>query len=385
MANKSSSTYLENEVKNFLSQSQSQLANVVTQSIVNISNKIVQEQTANVINNVSAMNTLNATQIIVRNGAKFSVRQENNLKSTVQAVLNITQDNTLATNLSSQIKNDILASLSQNSDISDRLSAAATLLKEQDSSGEINGVINAISDAASNMIDSVKSTEDDNYIKNKVIQNIALRQDAKTNLTNLINNTVNRDIDQRTINNCLQNSSVSNVLNLTKIIVDGKNSSFAITQGNILQAVYKCMISSVIKSSDLQTIANNTLTSSKQDTIQGVKVENEASATASKVKSVKATSWLDSLSSGTGIIIIIVIVVCIIIFFVLKGGNSDNGGSSGSYNEPPRYSPYGPSGYGPNNYGSNNYGPNNYGSSGSAGYNPSGPAQLKPDLEEVLP
>jgi len=325
MGNSSSSTNITNEVQNFLSQSQNQLVNVVTQSIVNISNKIVQEQTAQVISNVSASNIFNGYQIIVRNGAKFSVIQQNYLKSTVEAIINITQDNKLALSLSNQIKNDILTTLSQNADVSNRLSAAATLLKEQQDSGEINGVVTAVKDIANTLIDSAKATEDENNIRNTLIQKIAMRQDASANLINMINNTINQDIQQSTVNNCLQNSSISNMLTLKKIVIDGKNTNFKVTQGNILDSFYKCMISSTIRSIDLQNISNSILNTAKQMGDQGVTAKNDMSATMSSIDKTFNSSWLDSLSGSIGIIIIVIIVlVAIVIFykFISKSGGT---------------------------------------------------------------
>ena len=107
MGNNVSSTYIENEISNFIMQQQRSLANVVTQSIINVSHKIIQEQTANIISSASASNILNGYQIIVKNGAKFSVVQQNYLKSNAEAILNLIQDNSLVLNLSNNIKNDI--------------------------------------------------------------------------------------------------------------------------------------------------------------------------------------------------------------------------------------------------------------------------------------
>ena len=44
MGNKVSSTNIENEIENFIMQQQRSLANVVTQSVINVSHKIIQEQ-----------------------------------------------------------------------------------------------------------------------------------------------------------------------------------------------------------------------------------------------------------------------------------------------------------------------------------------------------
>ncbi len=322
MGNKVSSTNIENEISNFISQQQRALANIVTQSIVSVSHKIIQEQTANVINNASASNILNGYQIIVKNGAKFSIYQQNYLKSNAEAILNLIQDNSLVLNLSNNIKNDVMASLAQNADISNKLSAAATLAKEQRNSGELNSAISAISDVASKAMSAFKATEDKNNIINKVVQQYIMKQDAETNLQNLINNSINQNIQQLTISNCINNSTLSNVINLKKIIVDGPTATFNLTQKNMLDAFYKCVISSTVKSADLLKLSNDIINTSSLTSAQGVKAVNEAKATISSINQNIATSWIDSLTGSIGIIIIVCI-VCFIAYmsYVIFGSS----------------------------------------------------------------
>lgn len=311
MGNKVSSTNIENEIENFIMQQQRSLANVVTQSVINVSHKIIQEQTASIISSASASNILNGYQIIVKNGAKFSVVQQNYLKSNAEAILNLIQDNSLVLNLSNNIKNDVMASLSQNADVSNKLTAAATMLKEQRNSGELNGAISAISDIATKTIGAFKATEDKNNIINKVVQSYIMKQDAETNLQSFINNTVNQTIKQQTISNCVNNSTLSNVINLKKIIVDGPTASFNLTQKNMLDAFYKCVISSTVKSSELQKLSNDIINAASLTAGQGLKARTDAQITVSSIDSKEATSWLDSLSGMIGIIIIIA-VICVI-------------------------------------------------------------------------
>jgi hypothetical protein len=324
MGNNVSSTNIENEISNFIMQQQRSLVNVVTQSVINVSHKIIQEQTASIISSASASNILNGYQIIVKNGAKFSVVQQNYLKSNAEAILNLIQDNSLVLNLSNNIKNDVMASLAQNADVSNKLTAAATLLKEQRNSGELNGAISAISDVASKTMNAFKSTEDRNNIINKVIQSYIMKQDAETNLQNLINNTINQNIKQQTISNCVNNSTLSNVINLKKIIVDGPTASFNLTQKNMLDAFYKCVISSTVKSSELQKLSNDLINTSSLTSGQGIKSINDAKITVSSIDSKTATSWLDNLNSMIGIIVIVVVICIIYILYKLfKPAKSD--------------------------------------------------------------
>ncbi len=311
MANKSSSTNIKNEVDNFIMQQQRALANIVTQSVVNISHKIIQEQSASIVNNASASNILNGYQIIVRNGAKFSINQQNTLKVNAQAILNLTQDNTLVLNLSNNIRQNVMSTLSQNADISNKLAAAATLLREQKTSGEINGVISAISDLGSEFLNSVNTTRDRNDITNHVVQKYLMKQESNTDLNNLVNNTINQTIQQKNISDCINNSTLSNIINLKRIVVDGPTATFTITQKNILDAFYKCVISSIVKTSDLQKISNDIINRSSQSAQEAVESSVEAEAADKSIFTRTITSWLDNLSSMIGVIVVIVI-ICVI-------------------------------------------------------------------------
>jgi hypothetical protein len=325
MGSSTSRTFIENEVETFIQQQQKAIANIVTQSIINVTHKIVQEQQATITSSVGASNIFNGYQIIVKNGGRLSVNQQNYLKSTVEAILNLTQDNTLILNLSNDIKNDIKATLSQNADVSNKVSAAASMMKEQKNSGEVNGVISAVSDIATGALGALTTQETTNELRNKIIQYYAMKQESTTNLNNLIENDIVQNINLTTINNCISKSSIGNMINAKKIYIDGPTSALIMTQKNMLDTFYKCVISSTVRSTDLQTLSNSVFNNTSQDLSQSLSVKNDLSATVSSIDKKTATSWLDSLT-GLVPIILIAIAVCVIIFLAAKYGGSKNTG-----------------------------------------------------------
>ncbi len=319
----SSRTSIKNEIDNFVSQQQRALANIVTQSIVNISHTIVQEQSASIRSDSSASNILNGYQIIVKNGAKISITQQNFLKSNAEAILNLIQDNSLILNLSNQIKNDITSTLKQNADIADKLTAAASLIKDQQISGEVNGVIIALEEIGSDLFKNAQSERERSDIKNKLVQKYITRQDAQTNLQSLISNTVSQTIKQQNLSDCVNKSTLSNIINLKRIVVDGPTATFTLSQENILDTFYKCVISSVAKSKDLLRLSNDIINTSTQSATSGLKLSNTEDASTSYIDTKKSTSWLDSLSSMIGIIIIVAVlmVFLIVMKFIKPSGN----------------------------------------------------------------
>lgn len=306
-------TYLsiDQEIQNFLNSTQTQTVNVVTQSIINISHDIVQQQIATITNNTDTKNDLDASEIIVTNGASFSIEQQNNLKTIVQAILNLVQSSELITKLSTLIKNDISSTLSQNADLSNKIAAASELLKLQKNSGELNAAISSMKDIASKMADLGTSRSDTTIIKNKLLNDIKLDSSSRADIQDYINNTINISVNQLTMNTCIQSNNVLNQIYLKQILVEGEGSSFEIIQQNILISFFKCVITSSISNENIQDISVDTLNTAILNSSQGAKVINELSATVKKSDISTYSSLLDSFG---GIIVIVIIVVIIIGF-----------------------------------------------------------------------
>lgn len=306
---------IEQEINNFINTTQQQAINVATQSIINISHSIVQQQVAKITNNTDTKNDMDASEIVITNGASFSVEQQNNLKTVVQAILNLVQSSELISSLSTQIKNDILITLSQNAELSNKIAAASTLLKSQKNSGELNNAISGIKDIASKIADLGTSRADNTVITNSLLNNINLDSSARADINDYIDNTINISIKQLTINTCVQSNNILNQVYLKQIMVDGENSSFEIIQENILLAYFKCVITSVIKNENLQNISIDTLNNAALLASQGAKVSNDLKATKEVSNITSTTSFLDSFS-GMGFAIVLVIIIVGFVFLM---------------------------------------------------------------------
>ncbi len=304
---------IDQEIQNFVNSTQQQVVNVITQSIINISHDIVQQQIATITNDTDTKNDLDASEIIVRNGASFSIEQQNNLKTIVQAILNLVQSSELITKLSTLIKNDISSTLSQNSDLANKIAATSALLKAQKNSGELNTAISGIKDVIGGMAELGSTRGDTTIISNKVLNSINLDSSSRADIEDYINNTINITIKQITMNTCIQSNNILNQIYLKQILVDGEGSSFEIIQQNILISFFKCVITSSIKNEDLQNISLDTLNTAALNASQGATVSNDLSATYKKSDISSNSSFLDS-SSGT---IFAVVLVVIIMFFIL--------------------------------------------------------------------
>jgi hypothetical protein len=309
----STSLSVEQEIENLVKSTQSSMVNLITQSIVNISHKIVQEQIATVTNNIDSRNQIDASQIIISNGADFSVDQQNSIKQTVQAILNLTQSSELVTKISSMIKNDIATVLSQNADLSNKVAATSSLLRASKSSGELNAAVDGIKNVLKDVSDMGSVRKDNTTIKNNILNSVTLDASSKADINDYVNTMIKQTIEQKTLNQCVQNTEALNQIYLNNILVEGKNSSFEVIQGNILDAFYECIITSLLSSQNIQNISTETLNSTSASLKQGAKVSNDLAASDKKEDISKSSSYLDN-PMGIAILIIIIVVIGIAYF-----------------------------------------------------------------------
>ncbi len=305
---------VSNTIKNIVENTQKNMVSVATQSTVNVTHTIVQEQIATIVNNVDARNSIEMYEVIVSNGAYLNIEQQNNLQSTVQAILNITTDSKIVSELSSKIKNNIKSTLAQNVDLANNVAASADLIKAQQNDGELNNLVSKAGSIVNTLGSLVSGSNTNNLtVKNDLLNQISQHSEAQTNINNFVATMVNESINQKSLNECTQSSNLSNIIELKQIVVDGPDSTFEIVQGNILNSFYHCVITAALKTEDYQNLGNETLNSSSIDNTQGAKVKNDLKAGYTKIDEKTASSYLDSMGVAIVVLVVVIIIVIIVI------------------------------------------------------------------------
>jgi len=298
---------VKNIINNFVSQTEKQVVNLVTQSVADITHTVVQQQVSKLSNNIDSQNNIDLADVIIVGGS-FTLEQQNNLKSTVTAIFNIVQSNEIITQLTNQIKNNIQMSLSQNADLANQVAATSSLLKSQKDSGEFNKMVSETKNILNSVANNLSSNTSRTTIKNNLSTKIILDSDTRASISDYIGIKINQNISQSTLNNCVQSNNAFNQINLNKILVQDTESSFEIIQENILVSFYRCIVSSFMKTQQLVDLSNDILTDASISASQGAQVKNEASAVNDKKDITENTSWLDSFGSMIAIIIIIILI-----------------------------------------------------------------------------
>ena len=307
MGPKVSRETIKNTCYNIVSETQTQIVKIITQSSVNISNSVLQQQTATINSSTNSGNTFTGARIVLLNGAKLNIQQINQLKVTVGAILNIVQDNSIVNGIQTQIHDDIMSSISQNADLANKINAAAQIEKEQKTDGELNNMIDKLTEPLDKLF-SIGGSKTQNDIENTIINSINETTYNSTDIENYVNNIISTKIEQQSINQCFQSNNAYNITSLRDVYLSGANTTLDIVQTNIINNYYSCFVSSSISSSDLQNLAAGILNQSTETGSQGASVKDDFSSSLSNVMKTLVTSFADNIQY-----IIIAVVICVIL------------------------------------------------------------------------
>ena len=325
----SSQLLIKNVCENMIKQTNEQLAKLVSQSSSNITNTIVQEQKAAVSSSSGAGNTAILSNITVKNEGEINITQQNELKSTVQAVLNITQSSDITNQLTSKIKDDIMSAVSQDGDMQNKIKAVAEMNKEKKTSGELNNFVDKVGEVLGNLTKLGSSTEDITQIQNTILNSMDFSNVTRTDIENYISSVVNTSVTQTTINDCFKTTSAYNTITMTNLTVDG--GKINVIQKNTVDDYFSCIVSSSLSSSELQQLSNEMIAQTKMTASQGAGIKNDFDSSLKNIQKNIVTSFADNIQ-----FVIIAIVICVvlgaalliggpIIFLMLKKKSAPSG------------------------------------------------------------
>lgn len=338
----STETIIKNACYNTINQVNTQIVKIITQSTVNVSTRILQEQTATINSTTNAGNSFTAVNIQVLDGATLSINQLNKLKVTVGAILNIVQSSDLVNAISTQITNDVQSSISQDAAMQNKINAVAQMERDKQINGEFNNTVAACSDSVNKLLSMGSSDDTYNQIENTIITTINQNSYSMTDIESYVSNIINTNIKQKTVNDCLQNNNSFNTTDLRNVVVSGKGSTFEVVQQNIIDNYFSCFVSSSISSTDLQNIATGILDKTKTDASQGGEVLNDFISSLTNITRTIQKSFLDNIQYIVIAIAICVVVGAVLLFstpFALKFLKKNKTFQNIVGNPPPPYSP----------------------------------------------
>jgi hypothetical protein len=298
---------IDNELNNIVNNTLINVVKIVTQSVVKVTSTILQEQIATVDSKDSGTNIFNMNNVQILDGAKISINQINEIKSTVSAVFNIIQDVELINKIQENIKNDVTAVLNQNATLQNDVRNAAYINAAKATSGEANALVGVLKSFSDGMFGGNKQNVTQT-IRNKVRNELTNLTRNETDISNYIETVLNTKIEQRTINECFKSTSGYNIITWENVIISGKDTSIDVIQKNVLESYFSCFISSTLSTKVLQDVSIGILNESKVKTDQGIDVKNKLDNKLETDVSDTTTSWADNLTT-----IAIVAAICAVV------------------------------------------------------------------------
>lgn len=294
---------------------------IVNKQVFNIMNESTMSITSNVVNNQVATkkSTGSAGNLIVikRTTIKGNVdlEQISEFSQFADALITVSSDTSKLADMSSQILNDITAKISNNIDLQNDLKAANAIEKEKKVDGELNNLINAIDDGIKGLTTLGSDQDNDITIKNKIMSTIINHGYYEENITTVINNYITSNVTNTLLNNCLDNSSSFNQVDISDLVVD-TTGTLQSNQQALLTNFSSCLISNMAKNEDIQKMANDIKNKTESDTTTDVKEKNTMDVTNS-IKNLETQTSIISEMLNT--IIYIVAAIAIIGFIILIG------------------------------------------------------------------
>ncbi len=298
---------IENTVENYIKQTNKNVFNILNESTINISSEIINTQKSELQQEIGSGNNINIGNVTLKNGAIIDSRQSTELSIYSTALINVINDNELSAKMTQSIINDITSKITQNADLQNDLKAVNNIEKTKRVEGEFNNLIDKLAG-------SLKSTDDETTIRNKIMNSFEQIDETEVNLTDIVNNYIKTKIDNNSINNCLSKSSLYNNADLKNLVIDG--STLYVTQTALENNFYSCYLTNMVNNTTMTDFIKETYSKTDTQTGQGASAKNTMDVT-NTIKTLEEQTSIITAMLNT--IIYVIAVIAILGFIILIG------------------------------------------------------------------
>lgn len=333
-------TDIQNEVDMEIENLNKTVTEIINTQITHSMMSVVNENAQSISVGTGGSNLFMGGNIVVsgRNSV-FSVDQSVDVKTTNQAVVNVTQDASAMANLASKINADVMNKVQNDATLTQALQEASDLSKEKERAGGLADMLNTVTVAMENVLTPGSSVDNTSktLIMNRLKNSLKNTNISENKIASIVESYVQNSISQKSAASC----NISSVSNNTAIIGDvditagGKAS---ISQVANVNALNNCILGAVQTTNLVNDIISNNETTSTNE------AENSATAgqsleanTKIKERDISKDSIADGFKSvfasftSLGLIgLIIPVVFCLLclllVFFLMmpKGGSNKN-------------------------------------------------------------
>ena len=310
-------TYCKNDISQLVKSIDKITNKIITEFITSNKNKIKLDSTI--------IQRINFSHAVIEH-TNIDLTNLSNIRTELKAISYIASNNQLSNTLQELIKNAISQRAATDSDLQAKIASANLLenLKEKTTDGEINNLIETVGNTIDNILSSstsedIKKTNISNIIKTNVINKI----NQKTDIENMINQMFKTDINTSNINNCIQETLVTQDIDFSSAVIKYdviKNiNNLNITLGS------SCFLNGITSNNSLNDELTKYYTSTSAEDINKNRSANDESQQGTFIDKTINTikSFLSDIMNNIAYIGIAIgiIVIGVIIFLVIKNKN----------------------------------------------------------------
>ncbi len=309
-------TTITNKIDIYIDQTNEQYNKIVKSAITNVATSASNTQKATVVNDSSAFNDIELSNIHLTNMSHLNTNVKSQATLVAKALLSITQSETLMQNIANQAQDNIKQSIEAKQDLKSDIQLVSDIQKKKENSGELNKFIDTVQGMVDDLFKGGTTSETD--IENDVKQQLKTTDITSSDIESFIQNSFNTKIDMSSINSCLSHSDASNHVTLDGIWLDGNSSLDTIVDAYTSQ-VQDCIISTLLTTDVVTALQNLDTTTANQDTQAGQSADTNTNAKNTAINSDISKSFLDIIMNNLTLIIAIVGVVIVLGIAIIGG------------------------------------------------------------------
>lgn len=309
-------TTIRTEIDLNVKQINEQFMKIKQDTMMSVATSVSNTQLATVQQNSGAFNDIELHNLHITNGSTFNVELNADVTQNTQAIMSITQDETLQNTIISQTQDIVTQKLKANQDLSDDLKLVADIEKKQQTDGELNTFVDSIKEMITSL--AKQNITDKTTVERTIKQSLLQESKNSTDIETIVKNSFKTTLSMSSLNKCLGASSASNRVTADGIWVDDGSTVNLDTQA-IQNQVNKCVISTLLTSDVYQYLENDTGASGNQDTDAGQSVQFKVDEELKKIWQKIETSFLDIIMNNITIIVAIIGVVVVLGMAIVGG------------------------------------------------------------------
>ncbi len=303
-------TEVSNTINNYVKQTNENVFKILNETTLSISTNFINNQESKIAQNNAVGNEVYLSGVTVKSGGTLNIVQYSELISYATALISITTDNSLSSQMTQQIVEGVTNQIKQDTDLENDLKAVNAIEKTKTTQGEFNNLINKVTDLLATG-DKKDTTSITNIINNQFEQ----IQKTEVEFKDILNNFIKTEINNDTVSNCLSQTSSFNKANIKDLLIND-DATVYVNQNSLENNFYSCYLNNIVNNTAMYDLISSTYK----------KVDNTSDQSASAKNSMDVSNSIKIIEKTTSIItemlqtiIYVIVAIAILGFIILVG------------------------------------------------------------------